>query len=45
MFWGSFSGELGLGPSLVWEKEWGTINTESYGSRILPLIHGRIALN
>ncbi len=40
MFWGSFSGEHGLGPSLVWEKEWGTINANSYGDRILPLVHG-----
>ena len=40
MFWGSFSGgELGKGPSLFWEKEWGTINKEVYCERTVPLIH------
>jgi hypothetical protein len=39
MFWGCFSGGLGKGPSLFWEKNWGPINKESYCERIVPLIH------
>ncbi len=38
MFWGSFSAGLKKGPCLFWEKEWGTINAESYCERIVPLI-------
>ena len=37
MFWGSFYGNK-KGPSCLWEKEWGSINTESYITYILPLI-------
>lgn len=44
MFWGSFSGTT-KGPYLFWEKEWGTINQESYCTRIVPLIDGWIRLN
>lgn len=44
MFWGCFNGTT-KGPSLFWEKEWGSINSESYCERILPLIHGWIRLN
>jgi len=36
MFWGSFSGQLGLGPALFWEKNWGSINSVSYIEHILP---------
>ena len=40
MFWACFSGGLGKGPHLFWEKDWGTIGSESYCARILPLLHG-----
>jgi transposase len=39
MFWGGFNGTT-KGPCLFWEKEWGTINQESYSARVIPLIHG-----
>ena len=43
MFWGSFAGNVkGLG--VFWEKDWGTINKESYSSHIVPLIHGWIRM-
>jgi hypothetical protein len=45
MFWGCFSGALGKGPGLFWEKEWKSINKESYCERIVPLIHGWITLH
>lgn len=38
MFWGCFSGEIGLGPGLFWEKAWGSINQYFYQEHILPLI-------
>jgi transposase len=44
MFWACFSGAT-KGPSLVWEKEWNTINNERYCERIVPLIHGWLRLN
>ena len=40
MFWACFSGGLGKGPCLFWEKEWGSINKETYSQKILPLIDG-----
>jgi transposase len=43
MFWACFSGTT-KGPCLFWEKEWGTINTQSYIDRILPLIDGWLRL-
>jgi transposase len=43
MFWGCFSGQ-DKGPSLFWEKEWGTITQETYSERVIPLIHGWIQL-
>lgn len=39
MFWACFSG-IGKGPRVFWEKEWGTITTESYQQHIVPVIHG-----
>lgn len=30
MFWGSYSVKYGKGPSLFWEKDWGTITGEKY---------------
>jgi hypothetical protein len=44
MFCACFSGAL-KGPHLFWEKEWKTINKESYCDRIVPLIDGWIRQN
>jgi hypothetical protein len=44
MFWGCFHGET-KGPGIFWEKEWGTIRTESYCEHIVPIIQGWITLN
>lgn len=43
MFWGCFSG-ISKGPCLFWEKEWGSINKDTYCERIVPLIHGWLRL-
>lgn len=43
MFWGSFYGTE-KGPCLFWEKEWGSIDSDSYTARIVPLIHGMVTL-
>jgi transposase len=43
LFWGCFHGTT-KGPTLIWEKDWGTINGESYRQKIVPLIGGWIAL-
>ena len=45
MFWGCFSGIAGKGPSLFWEKEWGTINKDSYTERIVLLIDGWLRMH
>jgi hypothetical protein len=37
MFSGSFHGTI-KGPIIFWEKEWGTINAQSYIQHIVPLI-------
>jgi len=39
MFWGSFNGTR-KGPHLFWEKDWGTIGSESYRAHIVPLVEG-----
>ena len=44
MFWGCFNGGV-KGPCLFWEKDWGTINQQTYCERIVPLIHGWIRSN
>jgi len=44
MFWGCFHG-ITPGPGIFWEKDWGTINAESYQAHIIPVIHGYIRLN
>ena len=44
MFWGCFSGGLGKGPTLFWEKEFGKIGAESYMAHTIPLIHGWLRL-
>ena len=41
MFWGSFSGTQ-RGPSLFWEKSWGSITAEKYNQKILPLIANKL---
>ena len=41
MFWGSFSGTQ-RGPSLFWEKSWGSITAEMYSQKILPLIANKL---
>ena len=38
MLWASFFGNE-EGPSLFWEKEWGSITSRLYSDRIVPLIH------
>jgi transposase len=43
MFWGCFSGSR-KGPALFWEKEWGSINTERYCERVVPLVHGWVRM-
>lgn len=40
MFWGCFSGRLGKGPGVFWEKDWGTISAASYIEHIIPIICG-----
>lgn len=41
MFWGSFSGH-GKGPGVFWEKNWGSITSQSYREHIVPVIHNWI---
>lgn len=43
MFWGSFHGKT-KGPCLFWEKEWGSITSQSYCERIVPIIDGYMHL-
>jgi transposase len=43
LFWGCFHGTT-KGPTLIWEKDWGTISGESYRQKIIPLIGGWITL-
>jgi transposase len=38
MFWGGISGTWGKGPGLFWEKDWGTITSESYCRYVVPII-------
>ena len=39
MFWGCFNGTM-KGPYMFWEKEWGSITSQIYCDRIIPLIQG-----
>jgi len=32
------------GPGIFWEKDWGSINAESYCAHTVPIIHGYIEL-
>jgi hypothetical protein len=45
MLWGSISLCEGKGPCLFWEKDWGTINKESYCEHTVPVIHGWVRMN
>jgi transposase len=40
LFWGCFSGMAGKGPGIFWEKERGTITSESYCQHIVPIVDG-----
>jgi hypothetical protein len=40
MFWGSFSGIAGKGRGIFWEKDWGTITSESYCEHIVLIVYG-----
>lgn len=42
MFWGCFAGSR-KGPCLLWEKDWGKLNSESYCERIVPLIEQEVS--
>lgn len=44
MFWGSFSGPTKV-PYLLWHKEWGTVDQQPYGQRVVPLIGGWLRMN
>lgn len=42
LFWGCFSGDGGRGPGLFWQKDWGTVTSETYQENVLPLVDGWI---
>lgn len=44
MFWACFHSNI-KGPSIFWEKDWGTINQESYCAHTVPVVHGWIRMN
>ena len=43
MFWGFFVG-CEKGPCLIWEKEWGSIDSEGYCQKTVPLIDGMVSM-
>ncbi|CCU81284.1 transposable element tc3 transposase [Blumeria hordei DH14] len=43
MFWGCFAGPE-KGPCLFREKEWGSINSQKYCEKIVPLIDGMVSM-
>jgi len=43
MFWGCFNGTQ-KGPGVFWEKDWGSITSETYCQHVIPLIDGWIRL-
>jgi len=43
MFWGCFHGNT-QGPGIFWEKDWGSLNSESYYAHTVPIIHGYLEL-
>ena len=44
MFWGCFNGDQ-KGPGIFWEKDWGSISSNSYCQHIIPIIEGWIRMN
>jgi len=44
MFWGCFAGH-NKGPSVFWEKDWGSITGESYRQHTVPVIAGWVTLH
>lgn len=44
LFWGCFHASI-KGPCLFWEKKWGSISSESYRQRIVPLIEEWMCLH
>ena len=44
MFWGCFYSNI-KGPSIFWEKDWGSINQESYCAKTVPVVHGWMRMN
>jgi hypothetical protein len=44
MFWGCFHGST-RGPGILWERDWSSVNPESYKTHIIPIIHGYIKFN
>lgn len=44
MFWGGFSGLAKKGPCLIFEKDWGWIDTKVYCERVIPLVDGWMRL-
>jgi DDE superfamily endonuclease len=45
MFWGCYSRQAGKGPGIFWEKDWGTITTESYCQHVVPIVHGWLTMH
>jgi len=43
MFWGCFHGDR-QGPGIFWEKDWGSVNSESYCAHTVPIIPGYMEL-
>ena len=43
MFWACFAGYEKV-PCLFWEKDWGSITSSNYLSKIVPLLHGMVRL-
>ena len=43
MFWGCFY-RYTKGPGIFWEKDWGSINKDSYQAHTVPVIYGYIEL-
>ena len=44
MFWGCFHSNI-KGPSIFWEKDWGSINQQTYCDHTVPVVHGWIRMN
>ena len=44
MIWGCFHSNI-KGPGIFWEKDWGSINQDTYQAHTVPIIHGWIRLN